>query len=255
MSELAELLNRAQASSFDDQRGSMVKNCELPEFLKVKNPQQTSMDDSLLYNNNEKIVRPCRPTDMVHRKLCASPLNTIGTSDEHSEDDVNLTMLSPGFVCQSFDEDALLIPSHEQAEQLFGAGGVSVEEELTEFHHDSWTERKSLSEFGLTTTKLNNVSVVSVGAGPDEIKTKKHLNSSSPSKVAVSSSRSKTEKSPASSPFRRPPPPYPGHNNRGSLRKSAAIDDQSSLPDEMNNFVGKRKGVYVDEDEWQVDYV
>lgn len=95
---LAELLGRAQASSFDDQRGASVKNFELPDFLKQPAPlavshlgaagaalgsgtaagiQSSSMDDSLIPTSatgaaggQHSTFYHSRPTDLVHRKLC-----------------------------------------------------------------------------------------------------------------------------------------------------------------------------------------
>lgn len=237
--ELAELLNRAQASSFDDQRGSAVKNCELPEFLKPKN-QQISMDDSLLYHSSSDKHLDCRPTEMVHRKLCASP-KFLSTSDEQSaEEDF-------GKMAATFEEgdDTLVIPSHEEAERLFGGGVVDDDQQTDNFLDPNFTERKSLSDFGMGNNKTNNVSIVSVGTTNDEEKNCLTVaNNCNYFKRTIRESRP-------------PPPPYHRGHSRGSLKKSTAIDETGSLGDNnLNNFVEKRKGVYVDEeDDWQVDYV
>lgn len=221
VSELVELLGRAQASSFDDQRGSSIKHVELPDFLKEdSNSQAVSVDDIIL---NTQFSRPAskqsRPTDMVHRKLC--PINTNIDADHNHEN-------------SSPVDDEL-----ESSSSNVSIPGLSNKHlNVQTAHHFARTMSDTSKQVNVLECEGFRGGVKSVGSTPTNpvIRFPEVCSSS-----AVSQTSTET--------------PVSQKQSRSQLQKSATSDDYTLTSGDLKEFVDKRRGLYVKDEDWQVDYV
>lgn len=244
-SELVELLSRAQASSFDDQRGPCIRNLELPEFLKEKNSQSVSIDDIILTTQlNRTPSKPSRPTDMVHRKLC--PIKSGEKSNNSSgpsspRDKVGFEPTNKLCFTESSKKHLTFDTSLKPPRKLSDATTPVIK--LSESADQ--TERSSPGKI-----PPPRGGVKSLGSTP----TNPNKGFAQTSQVNVSKTAEKLLSNAVASENTKLLP----KNNRSLLQPDVASSsdaDYTLKSGDLKQFVEKRRGLYVKDEEWEVDYV